>query len=110
MLVVERYRNAAPHMRRVVRLENVFQAVIAPIHDDFKVSLVNAPGAGAYPIASFPWLAVPVHIADDRKHDTLVSFLKWMLGPGQRQAAALGYLALPKELAAREEAAVASIH
>jgi hypothetical protein len=32
-----------------------------------------------------------------------------MLGPGQRQAAALGYLALPKELVAREEAAIARI-
>jgi hypothetical protein len=34
------------------------------------------------------------------------SFLKWMLGPGQMQAAALGYLALPKDLVTREEAAV----
>ena len=93
-------------------LESIAVAVdrAAPIHDDFKVSLVNAPGAGAYPIASFTWLVAPMHIADERKRETIVSFLKWTLGPGQRQAAALGYLALPKELAVREEAAVATIH
>jgi len=32
------------------------------------------------------------------------------LGPGQTQAAALGYLALPKELISREEAAIGRIH
>ena len=93
-------------------LETIAVAVdrAAPIHDDFKVSLVNAPGTGAYPIASFTWLVVPVHIADERNRDTIVNLLKWMLGPGQRQAAALGYLALPKDLAAREAAAVATLH
>jgi hypothetical protein len=29
-----------------------------------------------------------------------------MLGPGQSQAAALGYLALPKDLATRERSAI----
>jgi len=38
-----------------------------------------------------------------------VRFLRWMLGPGQAQSAALGYLALPKELVNREEAAIARI-
>jgi hypothetical protein len=32
-----------------------------------------------------------------------------MVGPSQREAAALGYLALPKEVVAREEAAMANI-
>lgn len=39
----------------------------------------------------------------------MIAFLKWMPGPGQRQAAALGYVALPAELAAREEAAILNI-
>jgi phosphate transport system substrate-binding protein len=80
------------------------------IGDDFKASIVNAPGAGAYPIASFTWLVVPAHVADEGKRNALAGFLKWMLGPGQTQAAALGYLALPRELVSREEIAIARIH
>ncbi|HXB72011.1 MAG TPA: phosphate ABC transporter substrate-binding protein PstS [Candidatus Acidoferrales bacterium] len=80
------------------------------IGDDFKISIVNPPGTGAYPIGSFTWLIVPAHIADDGKRDAITSFLQWMLGPGQTQAAALGYLALPKDLVSRELAAIGRIH
>ena len=80
------------------------------ISDDFKVSIVDPPGAGAYPIASFTWFVVPSHIADETKRDAIAGFLKWMLGPGQRQAAALGYLALPKDIVGKEEAAIGRIH
>jgi phosphate transport system substrate-binding protein len=93
-------------------LESIAAAVNhAPaIRDDFKASIVDAPGEGAYPIASFTWFVVPAHIADDTKRSAITAFLKWMLGPGQRQAAALGYLTLPKDIVAREEVAVARIH
>jgi phosphate transport system substrate-binding protein len=93
-------------------LESIAAAVNhAPgIPDDFKGSIVDAPGEGAYPIASFTWLVVPAHIADDTKRSAIAAFLRWMLGPGQRQAAALGYLTLPREIVAREEAAIARIH
>jgi phosphate transport system substrate-binding protein len=77
---------------------------------DFKGSIVNAPGADAYPIASFTWFVVPAHVGNEAKREALTGFLKWMLGPGQRQAAALGYLALPKDIASREEAAIARIN
>ena len=78
--------------------------------DDFKVSIADAPGAGAYPISSFTWLVVPARIADDSKRNALIAFLRWMLGPGQRQAAALGYLALPNEVIRKEEVAILKIH
>ena len=77
---------------------------------DFKVSIVDAPGAGSYPIASFTWLVVPARIPDIDKRVAISDFLKWMLGPGQKQAAALGYLALPGSLIDREAAAIRSIH
>jgi phosphate transport system substrate-binding protein len=80
------------------------------INDDFKISIVNAPGAGAYPISSFTWVVVPAHIPDDLKRNALTGFLKWMLGPGQTQAAALGYLALPPAVVSREQDAIARIH
>ena len=76
---------------------------------DFKVSIVDPPEAGAYPIASFTWFVVPTRIADDAKRDAIAGFLKWMLGPGQRQAAALGYLALPNDVVAKEIDAIARI-
>jgi phosphate transport system substrate-binding protein len=79
------------------------------IRDDFKVSIVDAPGAGAYPISSFTWIVVPVHSADNVKRNALTSFLQWMMGPGQRQAAALGYLPLPKDVVAKEAAAITRI-
>lgn len=77
---------------------------------DFKVSIVNAPGAGSYPIASFTWLVVPASIPDGAKRGAIVDFLKWMLGSGQRQAAALGYLALPDRLVSKEQSAIGGIH
>jgi phosphate transport system substrate-binding protein len=79
------------------------------ITDDLKVSLADAPGAGAYPISSFTWIVVPSHIADAAKRAAIVDFLKWMLGPGQRQAAALGYLGLPADVVTREETAIQKI-
>jgi len=82
----------------------------AMIGDEFKASLVNAPGAGAYPITSLTWLVVPSQIADEGKRHAMTDFLRWMLGPGQLQAAALGYGPLPKDLVSREEAAIGKIH
>jgi phosphate ABC transporter phosphate-binding protein len=75
-----------------------------------KIDIVNSPGEGAYPIATFTWFVVPAHIANEQKRSALAGFLKWMLGPGQKQAAALGYLALPNDLVARESAALAQLH
>jgi phosphate ABC transporter phosphate-binding protein len=92
-------------------LESIAAAVSqgVEIHDDFKVSIVDAPGTGAYPIASFTWFVVPAHIADDARRNATTAFLRWMLGPGQRQAAALGYLSLPRDLVTKEEDAIAQI-
>ncbi len=73
---------------------------------DLQISIVNAPGAGAYPIASLTWLVIPQNPKASDKHQAIRAFLQWMLGPGQRQAAALGYLRLPKEIVEREQAAL----
>jgi phosphate transport system substrate-binding protein len=92
-------------------LESIAAAVShsTKISHDFKISIVDAPGAGAYPISSFTWIVVPAHIADDTKRNALTGFLQWMVGPAQRQAAALGYLPIPKDLAKEEAAAITKI-
>jgi phosphate transport system substrate-binding protein len=93
-------------------LESIAAAVShsPSINHDFKVTLVDAPGAGVYPISSFTWIVVPARIADNAKRNALSGFLQWMVGPAQRQAAALGYLPIPKDMAIKEEAAIARIH
>ena len=79
------------------------------ISEDLKVSIVNSPGVGAYPIASFTWLVVPARIPDEAKRNAITDFLRWMLGPGQMQAAALGYRSLPVDLVSRELAMIGRI-
>ena len=77
--------------------------------DGFKVSIVDAPGEGSYPICSLTWIVVPARSPENANRNALVGFLEWMLGPGQRQAAALGYLPLPKEIVGKETVAIARL-
>jgi phosphate transport system substrate-binding protein len=93
-------------------LESIAAAVNHSPHwsADGRNSLVNAPGEGSYPIASFTWLVTPLHFSDERKCEAMVAFLQWILGPGQAQAAAVGYLALPKEVVTRELTQIPRLH
>jgi phosphate transport system substrate-binding protein len=68
---------------------------------DYRVSVVNAPGAGAYPISSFTWVLVYERQPDATKGKQLVDFLRWALTEGEQSAAALDYAPLPQELAAQ---------
>jgi phosphate transport system substrate-binding protein len=77
--------------------------------DDFRVSITNAPGKGAYPISSFTWILVPEKVADPAKKKAIADFLTWMLKDGQTMTAALSYAPLPKEVVAKEMKAIARI-
>jgi phosphate transport system substrate-binding protein len=64
---------------------------------DFRISLINAPGERAYPVASFTWLLVRKDYGDDvAKARELVAFVWWALTQGQSSAEALGYAPLPE--------------
>jgi phosphate transport system substrate-binding protein len=76
---------------------------------DFRVSIVNAAGKTAYPIASFTWLLVPAKIQDATKRDAIKAFLKWMLTDGQGYAEQLSYAKLPKEVVDKELQAINQI-
>ena len=65
---------------------------------DYRVSIVNAPGAQAYPISSFTWLLVYQRQADAENGRKLVAFLKWALTDGEKQAASLDYAPLPESM------------
>jgi len=62
---------------------------------DFRVSLVNAPSAGAYPIASWTYLLVPQQIEDCTKARALEGVIRWALTEGGDDARALHYAPLP---------------
>src|SRR6202158_3167353 len=77
--------------------------------DDFRVSITNAEGKGAYPISSFTWLLIPSKFTDATKRDVVKDFLKWMMTDGQGYVEALSYAKLPKEVVAKEMKAIAQI-
>lgn len=76
---------------------------------DFRVSITDAPGAGAYPISSFTWLLIPEHIQDAAKRKALVELLKWAITKGQNEVESLEYAKLPPQVAAKEEKAIGLI-
>jgi phosphate transport system substrate-binding protein len=80
-----------------------------PGNSDFRISIVNAPGAGAYPISSFTWLLIPRTIPSATKHKQLTDFLRWYLAKGEASAASLDYAPLPQPLIAALTARVDSI-
>jgi phosphate transport system substrate-binding protein len=79
------------------------------IPDDFRVSITNPEGKGAYPISSFTWLLIPSKISDPAKRDIVKDFLKWALTDGQQYCEGLAYAKLPKEVVAKEMKAIAQI-
>lgn len=76
---------------------------------DYRVSIVNAPGATAYPISSFTWLLVYERQRDATKGKKLMDFMAWMYGAGQQSAAALDYAPLPAALASQLSARLNSV-
>ena len=72
-----------------------------PPNTDYRVSIVNSPGAQTYPIASFTWLLVYKNQPDPIKAKKLTDFVRWALSDGQKDAAALDYAPLPASLASR---------
>jgi phosphate transport system substrate-binding protein len=73
------------------------------IPDDFRVSIVDPPGKGAYPIASFTYLLVHKNQPDKEKGEALVRFLWWAVHQGQAMAAPLGYGPLPRNVVGKIE-------
>ena len=77
--------------------------------DDFRVSLTNAPGDQAYPIASFTWLLVYRDQQNEAKGKALVKFLWWAIHDGQKYPGALLYAPLPAPVVKQLEARIKQI-
>ena len=77
--------------------------------EDFRVSLTNAAGDDAYPIASFTWLLVYKDQPNEAKGKALVRFLWWAIHDGQKYPAALLYAPLPAPVVKQIEAKIKQI-
>lgn len=73
-----------------------------PRTGDIRVSLVNPAGSDSYPITTFTWILMPQSSKNPQKTAALRDLLRWMLTSGQKESPGLGYLPLPKEIAAEE--------
>jgi phosphate transport system substrate-binding protein len=67
------------------------------------VSVVNAPGADSYPVASFSYLLLFKELStnpsiDQAKAKGLVDFMSWAITDGQQSADDLAYVPLPAEV------------
>jgi len=80
-----------------------------PLPGDFKVSLTDAAGKAAWPIASFTYLLVKKNQADPKKGEALVRFLWWATHDGQKLAVPLDYAPLPVAVVAQVEQALRGI-
>ena len=84
-------------------------AAAATIPADMRVSIVNAPGATAYPIAGFTWALVYQQQTDKDKGLDTVNFLDYVIHDGQSLGTALDYCKLPDNLVTREEALLKTV-
>jgi phosphate transport system substrate-binding protein len=62
---------------------------------DFRVSIVDAPAAEAYPISSWTYLLVRQHMEDCGKARSLARVVEWAIRNGDEMATALHYAPLP---------------
>jgi len=84
-------------------------ASVKEMPDDFRVSITNAPGEKAYPIASFTWLLIPAKWNDSTKVKAMVDYLNWMIDSGEKMTESLYYAPLPKSVAAKVKAKIKEI-
>jgi len=80
-----------------------------PANTDYRISIVDAPGADSYPISSFTWILVYQNQSDAVKGKKVVDFLNWALTKGEGDAAALDYAPLPAEMASKVKEKVAAV-
>ena len=76
---------------------------------DFRLSITDADGADAYPIASFTWLLLPKQLTNTVTARSLIEFVWWATHDGQRFAQALDYAPLPARVVTLIEARLKSL-
>ena len=87
----------------------------APDGDWSKISIVNLPGAGVYPVSTFTYILAYQHLADYSGHissdqyGAFKGFMWWALHDGQRDAVPLDFSPLPASVVQLGEGALRSM-
>jgi phosphate transport system substrate-binding protein len=79
------------------------------IDADLRASIVNAPGADAYPISGFTWLLAYQEMPDMSKAVAFTRMAWWAIHEGQAANTELGYAPLPQGIVAKAEAKIMAI-
>lgn len=82
---------------------------LTAMKQDIRVSIVDAKGNTAYPIAGFTYILLYQTQTDLVRGKALVDFLWWAIHDGQQHAEPLLYAPLPKEVVKLNEAALKSV-
>jgi phosphate transport system substrate-binding protein len=92
-------KNASGNFVKASLESTTAAAAGAQMPADYRVSITNAPGKDAYPIASFTWLLIPQQSKDQNKGRILREFVEWMATGGQKMTNQLSYAPLPENVA-----------
>jgi len=76
---------------------------------DFRVSITDAEGKDAYPIASYTWILLYQNPPDKEKSRRMVEFMRWAITDGQAFTKELGYAPLPGAVVKLEQDALGKI-
>lgn len=110
-LPVAQIRNATGDFIKpsVASIADAASALVGKMSEDFRISLVNAPGKTSYPIASFTWLYVPERAQDPARGQAVAEYLKWVYSAGQELAREHGYAPLPPAVLEKVRAKAATL-
>lgn len=81
----------------------------ARMPEDLRISIVDAEGEDAYPIAGFTYILLHGRQQDPAKGKALTGFLSWALTDGQKLTSALHYAPLPEEVAEKARRRLAGV-
>jgi phosphate transport system substrate-binding protein len=81
-------------------------AQFTDIPADLRFYIVNAPGAGSYPISGYSWVIVYQNQKDADKGKAIAQTVWWMVHDGQQLSTALSYVPLPSAIVAKDEAQI----
>src|SRR6266545_112121 len=76
---------------------------------DFRVSITDADGKDAYPIASYTWILLYQSPTDKDKARKMVAFMRWAITEGEAFTKDLGYAPLPDSVVKLEQDAMGKI-
>jgi phosphate transport system substrate-binding protein len=108
-LPVAALKNAAGAFVEPTMTSTSAAAAGVEIPEDFRVSITNAAGKTAYPIASFTYLLIYKDQTDSKKGQAVGKFLWWAIHDGQKAAPALDYAPLPLPVVKKVEAKLKTI-